>query len=138
MADEIIQTKGGSYFIIDYKTAKYTSSQDELMPMYEIQLNSYAYIANRGTFSPVSGIGLVYYEPSTDLTSELIDSVLMDSGFQMPFTSHLHPLKLDPDAMIPPQLQRVRDIVDQPKPPDGLDGCEDCENLNRLIRLATS
>jgi len=37
--DEIFQKEDGSFCIIDYKTAKFTSTQDELLPMYEMQLN---------------------------------------------------------------------------------------------------
>jgi hypothetical protein len=134
--DEIIQVKDGSYVILDYKTAKYTGAQDDLLPMYEVQLNSYAYIGNRGEFRPVTGIGLVYYEPVTDLTVAGMSKIIKADGFYMAFKSNIHHLKLDPDSMIPPLLQRVRDIVDMAKAPSRTNGCKDCDNLDRLIDLA--
>lgn len=136
VADEIVQTQDGSYIILDYKTAKYTGNQDDLLPMYEVQLNSYAYIGNHGDFKPVTGIGLVYYEPVTDLTLESIDQVVLSNGFHLAFNSNIHPLKLDPENMIPPLLQKVRDIVSRKKPPKRIDGCKDCESLDRLMTLA--
>ncbi len=130
--------KNDSYFIIDYKTAKYEGTQDSLLPMYEVQLNSYAYIGNSTAFNPVSGIGLIYYEPITDITTASIDALLVDGGFQLTFSSHLHALELDPDGIIPPLLQKVRDIFDNTKAPERLNGCEDCEKLDRLINFAIS
>lgn len=42
-ADEIIEFSDGSLFIIDYKTAALTDYQIKLRPLYEAQLNAYAY-----------------------------------------------------------------------------------------------
>ena len=42
--DAIYQRPNGKIVIVDYKTARYTAGQDELLPIYEIQLNGYAYI----------------------------------------------------------------------------------------------
>jgi hypothetical protein len=136
--DEIMQKNDGSYFIIDYKTAKYTDVQDELLPMYEVQLNAYAYIGNRCNFNPVSGIGLVYYEPQTDLTIDNLDSKLLESGFHMEFTGKLHRVMLDPDRIIPPLLKKVREIVDTNTIPDGLESCKDCLLLDKLNKILTS
>jgi hypothetical protein len=65
--DEIIQMSDGSYAIIDYKTAKFTSNQDELLPMYDVQLNAYAYIGERKGFKPITRLILFYYEPVTEI-----------------------------------------------------------------------
>ncbi len=43
--DEMFLRNDGSYLIADYKTARFTDHQDELSPMYEVQLNGYAQIA---------------------------------------------------------------------------------------------
>ena len=42
--DGVFTHRDGSYLIVDYKTAKYTGTQDQLYPMYEVQLNDYALI----------------------------------------------------------------------------------------------
>ena len=136
--DEIIQKKDGSYFIIDYKTAKYTDVQDELLPMYEVQLNAYAYIGNRCNFNPVSGIGLVYYEPQTDLTPDNLDAKLLEEGFYMEFTGKLHKVILDPDRIIPPLLKQVREIVDSSTMPPVSESCKNCALLGKLVQVMTS
>jgi len=133
MPDEIFQREDGSYFIIDYKTAKFTPAQDSLLPIYEVQLNAYAYIGKRQGFHPVSGIALVYMEPQTDLDTRELDSLLFKDGFLLGFAGHLVELKLEAEKKIPPLLKEVRRIYDHQKPPPGKEGCEDCRLLDELI-----
>jgi hypothetical protein len=133
IVDEIVQKKDGSYFIIDYKTAKFTGKQDELLPMYEVQLNAYALIAESCDLSPVTGIGLVYYEPQTELTEANIDDALLDDGFNIPFSAHLLPLELNPKEVVLPLLKEVRKLADMKTPPKGTDDCENCQKLNDIL-----
>jgi PD-(D/E)XK nuclease superfamily len=133
--DEIFQKKDGSYFIVDYKTAKYTTGQDALMPIYEVQLNAYAYIGNRTQFNPVTGIGLVYYEPQTDLCEDDLSDAVKVNGFAMPFKANLHELELNPDILIPKLLKKAKGIIESTKIPKGTDGCKDCLAINELMEL---
>ncbi len=136
--DEILQRTDDSYSIADYKTAKFTGNQDKLLPMYEIQLNAYAYIGNRTGFNPVTGIGLVYYEPRTELDMNDLNSRINADGFNLRFVGRLLALDLDADGKIAPLLARVRDIYDKPSAPTGVQGCEDCLKLNKLVELLDS
>ena len=138
MPDEIILRHDGSYFILDYKTSRFTKSQSSLLPLYEVQLNAYAYIGKRQGFDPVSGLALVYMEPQTDLTKDELDSVLQEEGFLMGFTGNLLELKLQAEEMIPPLLKKAREIYDQDSPPSGNQGCRDCMLLQQLILTLTS
>jgi hypothetical protein len=133
--DEIVQKKDGSYFIIDYKTAKFTGKQDELLPMYEVQLNVYALIAEHCGLKPVSGLGLFYYEPQTDITTDDLESVLLDEGFNMPFKAYLLEIELNPEKMILSLLVKARKIADMKTAPKGNDDCKDCEKLNDILEL---
>lgn len=135
--DEILRMTNGFFFIADYKTAKFTAHADSLLGMYQVQLNAYAYIGERRDFKPVRGIGLVYYEPQTDLSEEWLDSVVMADGFRMPFTAKLLPLKLEPGRIIPPLLRKARQILDLDEPPKGRDGCKDCQRVDALVDLLT-
>jgi hypothetical protein len=135
VTDEIVQKKDGSYFIIDYKTAKFTGTQDELLPMYEVQLNCYALIAEGCDLKPVTGIGLAYYEPMTALSTSNIAEYLLDDGFKMPFNAHLLPLELNPQGMIVPLLKEVRKLGDMRTPPDGVSECKDCPKLDDILKL---
>jgi hypothetical protein len=134
--DEILRLEDGAFAILDYKTARFTAAQDSLHPMYDIQLNAYAYIGERLEFRPVSRLLLVYYEPVTDITAREVDALVSDGGFRMAFAGKPLEIARHPDA-IPPLLRRVREIVDLPAAPDGVPGCSDCRALDELIRLAS-
>lgn len=137
MPDEMLKRDDGSHFILDYKTARFTKAQDSLLPMYEVQLNAYAYIGKRQGFDPISGIALVYMEPQTDLTSDELDSKLWEHGFLMGFAGHVLQLKLEAEQKIPPLLKEVRRIYDLESPPPGNQECRDCKLLDQLIVTVT-
>ena len=133
--DEVFRMSNGFFFIADYKTARFTEHADSLLPMYEVQLNAYALIGRQHGFDPMAGLGLVYYEPKTDLSEEWLDSVVRADGFLMPFVAKLLPLRLEPDKMIPPLLRKAKEILDLATPPKGLDGCKDCQRVDALVGL---
>jgi hypothetical protein len=133
--DEVFRRPDGSLFIVDDKCARFTGHQDELLPMYVTQLNAYALIAERTGLGRVTGLGLVYHEPVTDIGGDAIDSVCGDEGFSMRFVAKLLPIELHP-TMIPPLLARVREICDLPAAPVGRPDCEDCERVERLVEAA--
>ena len=135
--DEILQMDDGSHFIIDYKTAKFTKAQDSLLPLYEVQLNAYAYIGERQGFDPVSGLALIYMEPQTDLAQDQLDSLVKKEGFLMAFDGYVLEVGLEPDKVIPPLLKEVRTIHDFESPPPGNQRCRDCQLLDGLIATAT-
>ena len=89
--DLIFQKSDNSFCIVDYKTARYTANQDELMPVYQIQLNGYAYIAEKLGDKPVKELYLVYFEPPhSDRFLELTAKHTTNDGFEMPFKPHIH------------------------------------------------
>jgi hypothetical protein len=134
--DGILVRCDASHVIVDYKTAKFTAHQDELFPMYEAQLNAYAFIGERCGFSPVSGLALVYTEPLTDNAAAAKDGNLTEGGFVMEFSAHVLPVDLAP-RRISKLLAKVREIYDQKHPPQSREGCEDCGLLRNLIALAS-
>ena len=136
-ADGILKKADGSILIIDYKTAKFTENQDSLLPIYEVQLNSYALIAQMLDYPKVSGLALIYMEPLTTDEASLESRHARKDGFAMTFTSHVKELVLD-TTTIPPLLSKLRSIFDLPSPPIGSEGCKDCLNLNGLLKLVQS
>jgi hypothetical protein len=132
--DAILVRPDGSHVIIDYKTARLTAGQDELFPVYEVQLNGYAMIAEVCGFAPISGLALVYMEPTTDPLGGHAQLCRPD-GFQMGFVARIVNVKLN-TAMLDPLLARVRALYDSPELPAGRSGCEDCRRLDALARLA--
>ena len=133
--DEMFHRMDNSYFIVDYKTAKFTDTQDELLPMYEVQLNSYAYIAEKVGFNPVSGLGLIYYEPVTDISSNEIHNLTHNNGFKMHFEGKLLTIELSTKS-INPLLFKVREIYEQSIPAKK-DSCKDCDSLEKIVSIIT-
>jgi PD-(D/E)XK nuclease superfamily protein len=136
--DELLRLKDGSTHIVDYKTGKLTGTQDELLPMYVVQLNAYAFICSseKTEFAPVSGLSLIYTEPRTDLRASTNPEVMSRQGFALHFSATLRPVKLEPRKMIRDLLGRVRAIYDQQPAPKGRPGCEDCDRFARVVLLA--
>ena len=133
--DDIFLKDDGSYFIIDYKTARFTDHQDELLPLYTVQLNGYAMIGEQVGFSPVTGLVLCYYEPQTSVNEKTVNSLVIDGGFTMPFQAHLLEVGLDPQKVILPLLRQLREIGDRQVMPTGRDGCEGCGKVDKLMGL---
>jgi len=132
--DGLLLMQDDSYVIVDYKTAKITNKQDELFPMYEVQLNAYAHIAMCTGFDPVSGLYLVYNEPETDDEIVSRDDRQSSSGFVLGFKACIKPVAVNDDLILD-LLLRVRKIVDCANPPLSKEGCKDCELLRSLISL---
>ena len=133
--DGILVMQDHSHVIVDYKTARFTTHQDELFPMYEVQLNAYAVIGEQKGIAPVSGLALVYTEPVTDDDTARKDSNQTPSGFLMEFNAQIRPVDLAPEK-IPVLLAKVREIYDWKRPPKPLEGCKDCILLQSLMDVA--
>ncbi len=133
--DEILVLHDDSNVIVDYKTARFTARQDELLPMYEAQLNAYAYIGERCGLSPVSGLALVYTEPRTEAEATEDDQNMTADGFLMGFTAKVLPVTLNPEV-VPALLRKVREIGDLKEIPEGHQECKDCSLLDGLLSVA--
>lgn len=128
--DDIYEMADGSFIIPDYKTAKYTATQDKLLPMYRVQLNAYATISEKGGFfKPISKLVLVYFEPYTDNAIGMTHK----SGFKMDFIGKAAPVERNESELMT-CLQKTRYIYDNPIP-KGRKGCKDCEALCQIINL---
>ncbi len=133
--DELFQRPDSSYGIIDYKTARYTGNQDALMPVYEVQLNGYAYIAEAIGDKPVNDLYLAYFEPpSHERFDELTGKHTTKEGFEMPFTPVIHKVRKD-TRQVERLMAKAEGIYEMSKPPEGLEGCEDCARMEELARL---
>ena len=135
--DGIFIMNDNSYAIIDYKTAKFTEYQDGLFPLYEAQLNSYAFIGESVGFKPISKLALVYTEPVTTKACFADGSKLTTEGFRMDFTARILPVEIKPQ-LVPKLLQSAKSILESPAPPAGIPGCENCMALAGLLALASS
>jgi hypothetical protein len=132
--DGVFVRPDNSHLIADYKTAKYTGKQDQLMPMYEVQLNAYAVIGEQCGLSPVSRLALIYMEPVTHADAVVDSNNHRDDGFAMGFTAHVHTIELSLNT-IPSLLAQVRQIYEMVRPPEGHTNCGDCHAVEKLIEV---
>lgn len=135
--DGIFLMQDDSYAIIDYKTARFTAHQDVLFPMYEAQLNAYAYIGERLDLKPVSRLALVYTEPVTGSSAISNDANLTPEGFRMDFSARILEVDINPD-LVTRLLKTSAEILHLASPPAGADGCKDCAAIAGLVRLSSA
>lgn len=137
--DDLFQNKNGTLTIPDYKTARFTATQDKLYPMYAGQLNTYAWIQQSLSKQPIALLCLVYFEPVTDSPSGKAVERLppwplekhTTTGFDMGFSAHTLVIEQDPE-LVPGLLVKAKEILSKPEPPSSLQGCKDCDNLERI------
>ncbi len=133
--DDILQLDDGTFHIVDYKTAKFTETQDVLFPTYDVQLNSYAYIAEATGHAPVTALSLIYFEPLTE-TVRGKHAGAPAAGAWLEFRATRKKVPLAAKGRIPELLVRAREIFDMAKPPRGAGGCENCETIDKFLNLA--
>ena len=133
--DDIFVMNNDRYFIIDYKTARYTDNQDKLLGMYRVQLNGYAMIFEKLGMGKIAGLGLVYYEPQGDAPTVSFGTVIQDDGFVMPFKAYLKKIELDAEGIVRPLLKEVREMVDRNVVPKGNGDCQDCGRLGEVVGM---
>ena len=156
--DGIFENIDKTLTIPDYKTAKYTKAQDKLFPMYETQLNGYAWIQNGLTSAQVSALWLFYFQPVTSPTDSMFEknfppetfnldykdfvsegtiwpiSKYIADGFDMQF--EVHTVKVDIlSDLIDKLLHTAKDILDQVEPPRSLTGCKECAHVTKMYEL---
>jgi hypothetical protein len=132
--DAILKCRDGSIILADYKTARYTANTDSLLPVYEVQLNAYAFIASQLGWPKVSGLALIYAEPMTESHHAAPKESGRDDGFAMRFHATIKPLTLDL-ARIERLLDAMKELLLRPSAPACRANCKDCERLEGLIAL---
>ncbi len=138
--DAILVHADGSHLIIDYKTSRFTKGQDSLRPIYDGQLNAYAWIAERTGYAPVTKLALVYMEPMTTGRDAGDPENHRPVGFAMAFRPHIEVVEIQP-GLVPRLLRAARETYDVPSAPAARRGCRDCtrvENVASLLRAGPS
>jgi hypothetical protein len=128
--DDILVRIDGSRAVPDWKTAKYSETQDKLLPLYGVQLNVYSVLVEKDK-KPVD-LYLVYMEPCTEPVHA--EGNIIDSGFRMCFSGMVVPMNRD-RAIVRKALNITRDIYELQQPPSSRQGCKECEQLDKVIGL---
>lgn len=134
--DGILVRRDSSHLIVDYKTAKFTGTQDELYPMYETQLNAYAVLGDRLGFSPIGGLALIYMEPVTDDGAAAEDRNQRENGFAMGFSANILDVPVQA-GLIQAMRAKTREIYDLNPAPSGRADCRNCPLVEGLANLVT-
>jgi hypothetical protein len=129
--DDIFLRSDSSFVIADYKTARLNENQTAILPMYEVQLNGYALIAEQNGYNPVEQLELIYFEPQTALESD-ISNGQMNEGFRLSFKAKFLEIELNPHQIILPLLKQARTLADLQEPPPSREGCKDCQRVYEL------
>jgi hypothetical protein len=121
--------------ILDDKTAKVKAEDHPLFHSYRTQVNHYAYaLQNSANPRTVSRVGLLYYEFAHLSDEEMADS-FNDSEVWARFKPKVVEMDLDPEGIVVPLLEKVRDLLDLSECPKGRKGCNDCALLDLYFRL---
>jgi len=128
-ADEVLEFSDGSWFIMDYKTASLTEYQKKLLPLYEAQLNAYAYLAQKKFKKSITGLALVYFDPEyKNLKDEIILQRTKDHFF-FGFKPTIIPVKLMDPEWVEDLCRNLFEILSSDKPPKGKANCPGCNLL---------
>lgn len=116
------------WHVVDFKTAIITRGQDELLPLYQAQLNGYAWIAEQRGAKVVS-MSIVYAEPNT--AQVLVD----DEGPTLRLRFVPRPVER---IQVPPLLKVAEAILGHNRPPapqwgPDKESCKECVKLNAII-----
>ena len=130
--DLMLGLPGNQLAILDLKTARHSNHQDELLPMYRVQLTGYALIAEGLGMGHVEALGLVYCEPPAGNDNKGLDACVGDHGFEMPFRATAVLVGLD-RSIIPPLLKRAKGILGLEKAPLGREGCGECRMVREVV-----
>lgn len=91
--DSIWMLSDESLFIADYKTARLSEAQETLFPLYEAQLNAYAYLAERDGHK-VSGLALIYLQPQSYKENPAIYGEIIKKRFILHFECFIKPVNI--------------------------------------------
>ncbi len=132
--DLVLRLPKDKLAILDLKTARFSDHQDSLLPMYRVQLNGYALIAESLGMGTVDALGLVYGEPPPNDANQGLDALVSDVGFSMPYKATAMPIELD-RALIPPLLRKAKDILEMESAPEGREGCKECRLVGEMVEI---
>jgi hypothetical protein len=132
--DGVFVRSDKSHVIVDYKTARFTGTQDRLFPMYQTQLNAYALIGERRGLAPVTGLALIYMEPVTADSATADVRNRRTDGFALAFSAKVVTVPID-QALVRAHLAKTRQVYELAYPPPVSPGCTDCELTGRLRDL---
>jgi len=133
--DAIWEFPDGRWFIADYKMASLSQTQERLLPLYQAQLNAYAYLAKKLQEKDIAGLALVYFEPEHS-SQVLNDPDLLkrtEGQLMLGFRCKAVPVEIETPAWLETLCERVFNILSSPEPPKGRQGCQACQAMSEWL-----
>lgn len=131
--DIFVMASDRTLHLVDYKAARFTRRQEEIIPLYEAQLNLYAFIARckdtRRLPGPITELTLIFLEPQMDLQIE--------RRLSMRFRSKALAVPLWTDGECLELFEAARAILDQETAPPHWDHCQQLNRMDRLMWAQT-
>ncbi len=128
--DILLRLSDNSYCIVDFKTAKLSKAQEDILPLYETQLNAYAYLANKKNLK-VTNLALIYLEPQNckDNSSVYQNTDTIKESFILHFECKIKKVEIWEFSKIENLVKKAGEILSQPKPPDSIADCQFCKGF---------
>lgn len=133
--DLLLETPTGELIIIDFKTSSPKNGYDPFMPVYEVQLQGYAKIAEDMGLGKVAGIYLVYFSAKTQVEEDNVMDYVGEEQLQVSFDIEVKKLDLKPEETLPPLIEAFKEIITAEEIPEGQPGCSECEKLDMILDL---
>lgn len=117
VADILFQLEDDTYFIADFKLSR---PSDRYAPLYETQLNAYAFLARQNQL-PVSRLALIYFE-----LDERTVAMATNDSIMAPMKCIVQPVDIWGDDEIKALVREMSDLLSLQKPPDPKPDCRGC------------
>ena len=122
------------WFLGDYKTARYSSGQDRLLPLYRMQLLAYAFLLVKSGYKKPDAAALFYFQPPSDPTAPELRARTEKDGFVLPLSIEVVDIDLGNFKPITDLLGQARKIYDSEESPEGREKCWECMRMDRYFR----
>ena len=141
--DDVFELEDGSLELYDYKTARFPKALEndddesgQLLSGYRVQLNVYDHLLSKNGYGACDKAALVYFDPMTHLSEDEHLKQWDDNGMSLRFEAKILPIELNAAELLPPLIEKVREIYESAKPPKGRDGCKNCERIKALFEVS--
>lgn len=117
-ADILCHLTDGTWLIADFKLSQPST---KFVPLYETQLNAYAFLARRKQNLQVSSLALIYFE--FDERTVAMPSM---GGIMAPMKCTAQPVAVWSDEEVEALVEQMVNLLSLEQPPDPRPGCHKC------------
>jgi CRISPR/Cas system-associated exonuclease Cas4 (RecB family) len=130
--DDVFVDLVGELQVVDYKTSDWEGGEDPLVPLYQAQVSTYAFILEAQKYGKVAKAGLIYFTPVTGDADDDLLKCVTKRGMRQDWT--VTPIEIEIDRKKTRSLLKAaRKLYDMAVPPD----CKrkHCKNCTRLRQI---